>query len=67
MKNPQYLGDSVYAQQDEVGVVLTTGSHYDSPRTHPDNQCIYLEPEVLQSLLLYIKTHYPTLYDSTTN
>lgn len=66
MKNPQYLGDSVYAQQDEVGVVLTVGCHFDAEGQSPSIH-IYLEPEVLQSLLLYIKTHYRALYDSTTN
>ena len=45
----EYLGDSVYAESDEFGVVLTTENGYGPSNT------IYLEPEVIRALLRYIE------------
>ena len=46
-----YLGDSVYAQKDGYGVILTT------EKGHPDDpsNAIFLEPEVIASLILFAK------------
>jgi hypothetical protein len=60
MTNPQYLGDGVYAQQDGCGIVLTTACHHDCADQIPED-IIFLEPEVLQALIKYIKLHYPKL------
>lgn len=51
MKPPTYLGDGVYAKQDELGrLVLTTGDHDDA---RADNR-IVLEPEVVAALIRYL-------------
>jgi hypothetical protein len=51
MIEPQYLGDSVYIQNDDTAVVLTTGSH------DIDNadQVIYLEQEVIAQFLNWLE------------
>lgn len=55
--NKQYIGDSVYVEDNGYGVTLTTNKgHQDDPRN-----VIILEPEVIQGLLGYIermKEHY---------
>ncbi len=46
-----YIGDSVYAEFDGYGVILTTENGYpDDPRNK-----IYLEPEVFDSLVEWLK------------
>lgn len=51
MKPPTYLGDGVYAKQDELGrIVLTTGGHNDELA---DNRLV-LEPEVADALIRYL-------------
>lgn len=49
--NKQYLGDSVYAECDGYGIILTTenGLPLDPSNT------IYLEPQVLQALIDYVE------------
>jgi hypothetical protein len=47
MIQKEYLGDSVYAEWDGVGIVLTTENRCGSSNT------IYLEPEVLKALIEY--------------
>jgi len=47
--NKQYLGDSVYVEQDGAGIILTTE---DGLRA---NNTIYLEIEVFEALLKYLK------------
>lgn len=47
MELKQYLGDSVYADCDGYGILLTTENGYG-----PTNS-IYLEPEVYHALLRY--------------
>ena len=46
----QYLGDSVYAEMKDDFLVLTTENGYEPSNT------IYLEPQVLESLLRYIRS-----------
>jgi hypothetical protein len=49
-----YLGDGVYAQLDDPGIggiILTTGSH----DLRAADNTIHLEPEVLESLIEYLK------------
>lgn len=48
MKDKIYLGDSVYAQNDGFGIILTTENGMG-----PTNK-IYLEPSVYQALIDYI-------------
>lgn len=43
-----YLGDSVYAQNDGFGIILTTENGYGPSNT------IYLEPSVYTALLDYV-------------
>ena len=52
-----YLGDSVYADIDDVGtLVLTTENGYpDDPRN-----IIYMEPQVLLALENYVSQHFKT-------
>ena len=45
-----YLGDSVYAEHDGYGVILTTENGLP---TDPSNT-IYLEPSVLEQLRLFV-------------
>jgi hypothetical protein len=46
-----YLGDSVYAEWDGHGIVLTTeNGYFDDPRNR-----IVLEPEVYASLLAFVR------------
>lgn len=51
-----YLGDSVYAEFDGWGIILTTDNGYhDDPRNK-----IFLEPEVFEALMRYadrVKAH----------
>ncbi len=47
-----YLGDSVYAQFDGSGLILTTENGLECD---PGNE-IYLEPEVCIALIKYIKS-----------
>jgi hypothetical protein len=47
----EYLGDAVYAAQDDYGLVLTTENGISATNT------IVLEPEVLEALLAYLKRH----------
>lgn len=55
--NKEYLGDSVYAQVDQGGVVLTTENGYpDDPRNR-----IVLEVEVLLALLQYLDRVFPAM------
>jgi hypothetical protein len=50
-KHKQYIGDSVYVEFDGYQLILTTENGYpDDPRNR-----IVLEPEVLDSLLHFIK------------
>jgi hypothetical protein len=52
MKEPTYLGDGVYAQFDQFGMlILTTGSH----ELRMADNTIMLEPEVLEALLNFLK------------
>ena len=55
----EYLGDSVYVQEAKQigGIILTTENGIP---TDPSNK-IFLEPEVIQSLLGYIKRLYPLM------
>ena len=47
-----YLGDSVYAEFDGFGIVLTTNNGYpDDPRNR-----IVLEPEILSALNQFVKS-----------
>lgn len=46
MKNKEYIGDSVYAEYDGFGLIITTENGGDCD---PSNS-IYLEPEILNSL-----------------
>lgn len=46
----QYLGDSVYAEFDGNGIILTTENGYP---LDPSNK-IYLEPEVFRALNEYV-------------
>jgi hypothetical protein len=49
-KMKTYIGDSVYAEFDGFGIVLTTENGYlDDPRNR-----IYLEPEIYSSLVLFV-------------
>ena len=43
-----YLGDSVYAENDGFGIILTTDNGYGATNT------IYLEPSVYTALLDYV-------------
>jgi hypothetical protein len=43
-----YLGDSVYAENDGFGIILTTENGFGATNT------IYLEPQVYQALLDYM-------------
>lgn len=53
MKPPTYLGDGVYASQNEFGqLVLTTGHH----EPLQADAVIYLEPEVLAALIAFAST-----------
>lgn len=48
--NKQYIGDSVYAEINEIGqIVLTTENGYGPTNT------IYLEPEVMAALIKYLE------------
>lgn len=47
--NKQYLGDSVYVQQDGVGIVLTTENGFEA------TNIIHIENEVFDALLRYLK------------
>jgi len=50
----QYLGDSVYVDENPVGqLVLTTDNGHGASNT------IYFEPEVLAALLVYIEKLHP--------
>ena len=49
MNNKRYLGDSVYASQDNGSLVLTTENGYGPSNT------IYLEMEVLSALFDYLQ------------
>ena len=51
MTEPAYLGDGVYIQADEGGLILTTGTHI---LAHADN-VIYMEPGVLIALQQYLE------------
>ena len=56
LPQPAYIGDGVYVRPDQFGgVVLTTGN--DLPQ-HADN-VMFLEAQVRESLLAYIKTVMP--------
>lgn len=49
--NKVYIGDSVYAEFDGYGIVLTTENGYpDDPRNR-----IVLEPSVYESLIQYVE------------
>lgn len=48
--NKEYIGDSVYAQTDKYGCILLTTENGSGP-----TNTIVLEPEVIVSLLDYIK------------
>lgn len=51
MEKKVYLGDSVYAELDGYGILLTTNNGYfDDPRNK-----IYMEPSVLQALNLFVE------------
>lgn len=47
--NKQYLGDSVYVEQDGPNIVLTTENGVE------ETNCIYIESAVLDALLKYLK------------
>jgi len=49
----QYLGDSVYAEFDGDGIVLTTENGFGGPSNK-----IYLEPEILANLNLFVDKCY---------
>ena len=49
---PTYLGDGVYAVEDDRGIVLTTGSHLIS---EADN-VVVLEPKVWKALKRWVET-----------
>ena len=53
MKNPTYLGDSVYIQEEDIGFMIYTNNGYG-----PENE-IYLEPEVVIALMGYINRSQP--------
>jgi hypothetical protein len=48
---PDYIGDGVYATENEYGLILTTGHH---EQAKADN-IIALEPSVIAALERYIK------------
>lgn len=48
---PRYLGDGVYASYSNGMIMITTGSHLEREATH----VIWLEPEVVKALFVYIK------------
>ena len=50
---PTYLGDGVYATEDDRGIVLTTGTHV---ITEADN-VIVLEPKVWAALRKWAEPH----------
>lgn len=47
--NKQYLGDSVYVEQDGPNIVLTTENGFGATNT------IHIEPQVLDALFRYLK------------
>lgn len=51
--NKEYLGDSVYAEYDGCGIVLTTEN---GTPADPSN-AIYLEPEVIRTLIRFAQSH----------
>jgi hypothetical protein len=53
MENTEYLGDGVYATYDSYAITLTTGSHLEEEA----DTIIWLEPEVVEALLRFIRKH----------
>lgn len=53
MRNPEYIGDGVYAEFDGFGIWLRTGDH----RVEACENEIYLEPDVLQALNNFYNFH----------
>lgn len=53
MRNPEYLGDGVYAEFNGFGIWLRTGDY----RQEIADDSIYLEPEVLDSLNKFYNAH----------
>jgi len=51
MNKKQYIGDSVYADTDGFGIILTTENGLP---TDPSNK-IYLEPKIFSALTEYVK------------
>lgn len=49
MSKRQYIGDSVYADNDGYSLILCTNNGYQ------DENTIYLEPEVVENLLAYLQ------------
>lgn len=47
--NKEYLGDSVYVEQEGYGLTLTTENGFGPSNT------IYLEPNVMEALINYYK------------
>lgn len=47
--DPLYLGDAVYAQNDGYMIGLSLNDHRNSP-------VVWLEPQVLEALILYAKS-----------
>jgi hypothetical protein len=56
MRNAEYLGDGVYAQQtpDTGDLLLTTGAHAGSGY---EENGIYLDKAVMSALIEYLKRH----------
>lgn len=50
----EYLGDSVYIQEEDCALVLTTENGQDSLGNTIIGNAIYLEPETLCSLQRYL-------------
>ena len=51
LNNKVYLGDSVYAEFDGYGIILTTNNGYpDDPRNK-----IMLDPDTIEALLYFIE------------
>lgn len=51
LKKKVYLGDSVYAEYDGYGIVITTENGYhDDPRNK-----IYFEPEIIEAFFSFVE------------
>ena len=46
MRNPEYMGDAVYARFDGLGIEISVGDHRNSP-------VVIFEPEVMDALMRF--------------